>query len=595
MAAADGDLEWISDYVVSIMKSPTWVTPIAQFIDDWCGIFVDTEENELRFTTCHNAFKQLVNDLLVAHLLEVSITPEEFDRFCERGLADNTRLHRVLVEQLLCVDDFLTFKAMMARQNADLHREAITLDNDAADEPSTPTRLVANRVVASSISEGVKNRDDEWQLYEDQVFKAVKESQNDQESLEAQLRCEEAELEQVIALSLQLEEERWRQLASQDEPTLPPPSPEPSAVYEPAPPPALPPALGSYSSPLCCRPPKLKLPPAPPRMVEVGPLEPPRPRGGVWGFVSAPLCPAPPRMPAEEAAPAPAPSIAIAPTLPGAAAVVPRVVLPNAAGFTSSPLCFRPPRPKISPEAAMAPYAVASTVESLPAGAAPLASVAELTAIAQVAAADQEVARVAQQQPTMELDGMRSNLLLWRARAERAITVRPPHRAALQRPPQGPQMGTLAVAAVAVPSAPPGPSEAERRQRAEHLARQRERLKQKRQREREQQLVDFRHSGGGGAGSAAAAAAAVDRASAPAGNTATGAAAAGRRIVAALSPGAQVAGPTAPPLPDAPGAAERMRQALTLQLRQTLVRTTVSDAHVLDGQLSQLESLKKSG
>merc|ERR1719217_1842405 len=157
------DLEWLSDYVGGFMMSPTWVVPIAQFMDDRCDLFdnvVDGDENKLEYTACH--------------------------------------------QQLQAVDDFLTFKAMMAKQNADLYREVVTLDGEGAfdgDEPLSPTREVASQLVRDAMDLT------EWRLYEEQFFGNTEAASMSQEGLEATRRCEEAELQHAIALSLQLEEE----------------------------------------------------------------------------------------------------------------------------------------------------------------------------------------------------------------------------------------------------------------------------------------------------------------------------------------------------------------------------------------------------
>lgn len=565
--AAGNELEWLSDYVVEVLKSPTWVVPIAQFIDERCELFDDREENELLHTTCHNEFKQLVNDLLVSHLLEVSVSPENFEHFCSQGFTGQTRLHRTLVEQLLSVDDFLVFKAMMGKHNAELCKEAITCytleDDEEPLPPLSPTKILADGVVANSITQGLKSRDAEWQLYEDNPRRLRGRSntsetlESDQEGLnEAQLRLEEAELEQVIALSLQLEEERLRQLTLDDFPIASPePSVVPSGVLAPAPPPAPPASAGYLSSPLCFVPPRVKVPPTP-RMVEVDSLSltEEKPRGGAWGFTSAPLyparlCPAPPQL-----LPEPAFEPAVAPPVNDTPAVATNLI-PKVVGFTSSPLCYRPPAPKPGP----APVSPASTLG------------------APVVAQEPELQQEVQTSPTTEINGMRSNLQLWRQRAERAfVPTRPPGLGLTL----GGLSGSLPQAMQAT-----GPTDEERRQRAEHLKQQRDRLRMMRQREREQQMENFQRSRGG-----TATASGVDRASAQAASAAEG-----RRLVVAFSPGAVVASPTAPPLPNAPMAAERMRQAMTLQLRQTLMRTTVSDAGVLDGQLSQLELMRQSG
>merc|ERR1719352_186251 len=68
--------EWLGDYVLQFLKSPSWAVPVMQFIDENCMVFDDEEENKLEFTELHNKFKQLVDSLLAAHLLEIGITAE---------------------------------------------------------------------------------------------------------------------------------------------------------------------------------------------------------------------------------------------------------------------------------------------------------------------------------------------------------------------------------------------------------------------------------------------------------------------------------------------------------------------------------------
>merc|ERR1719221_1965611 len=86
VAGADPDILYVSSLVAAIFRSPTWVTPIASFVDEHCDCFEDQEENKLEYTLIHNAFKKLVDDLLEAHLTELSVTQEQFTRFCQHGL-----------------------------------------------------------------------------------------------------------------------------------------------------------------------------------------------------------------------------------------------------------------------------------------------------------------------------------------------------------------------------------------------------------------------------------------------------------------------------------------------------------------------------
>lgn len=184
MASEEEESAYISDYVVAILKSPTWVSPIAKFVDDNCGIFEQEEENKLEYTLVHNAFRQLVDNLLVAHLVEMELSTEQFMRFCQRGLSGNNELHRSLVEQLVSVEDFLVFKAMMVKRNCEINREVLG-------------RPLTNAAPLSSDTQPTE----QLEPYQPLVDEGAEEA----ERLEAEQRCVEAELQLAEALSLQLE------------------------------------------------------------------------------------------------------------------------------------------------------------------------------------------------------------------------------------------------------------------------------------------------------------------------------------------------------------------------------------------------------
>lgn len=473
------DLEWLSDYVVGFMKSSTWVVPIAQFVDDHCGLFDDEMqggENKLEYTACHKEFGQLVGDLLAAHLLEVSVTTEMFDHFCQQGLSESQELHRVLIEQLLAVDDFLTFKAMMAKHNALLYREVMTLDADGTfegEEPMSPTREVASQLIKDAL--GIS----EWRLYEEQLFSNSAEASSE-EDLEALRRCEEAELQHAIALSLQLEEERMRSEGA-EAPLLAAPE--------------LPPGAGHRSAPLCSYVP-LSL------------------------QIAQDAAPQPPT----ESPPAPAGEVQH---------------LMRVEPLTAAPL--RPPNPEVQAlrqraERALAPLSTGPNSPSrrLPPSFQPLAG-----------------------QPSFS-----------------SQAPLPPTPLV---PTPVPANVALAAATAAAQSAG-GPSAEQRRQRAEHLRNQRDRLLQKRRNDRGQELTQAIAAAGG-----SHVAAAVDRAL-----QTSGTAAAGRRLVSELTP------QPAAPAPPANAAAEQMRQALTVQLRQNLARSAggASTQAGLTEQLDRLERLQ---
>eukprot|EP00929_Paragymnodinium_shiwhaense_P067053 TRINITY_DN33734_c0_g1_i1.p1 TRINITY_DN33734_c0_g1~~TRINITY_DN33734_c0_g1_i1.p1 ORF type:complete len:502 (+),score=163.75 TRINITY_DN33734_c0_g1_i1:168-1673(+) len=185
------ELDWISDCFVAIFKAPTWVAPIAKFVDENCSIFEDLEENKLEYTPVHNAFKLLTDELLTAHLMELNVTEEQFTRFCELGMNANQELPRSIIEQLLSVDDFLVFKAMMVKRSAELHAEALLK------RPADTIVAVEGDMAAAPDEASPDAREDD----ELDGLDATEE-----ERLDAQRRCVEAELQLAIALSLQLEQ-----------------------------------------------------------------------------------------------------------------------------------------------------------------------------------------------------------------------------------------------------------------------------------------------------------------------------------------------------------------------------------------------------
>lgn len=189
---ADEEQERVSELVIGIFRSVTWILPVAQFVDENCTIFENQEENKLEYTLVHNSFKQLVEDLLTIHLAELSLSTEQFTRFCQHGLTGSSELHRSLVEQLISVDDFLVFKAMMLKRNSELSREAL--------QPVATTYVIADPVIADEnqpppppppppAEDAPQGETDVEKL----------------ERLEAEQRCVEAELQLAIALSRHLE------------------------------------------------------------------------------------------------------------------------------------------------------------------------------------------------------------------------------------------------------------------------------------------------------------------------------------------------------------------------------------------------------
>jgi len=122
---ADEDNTWLVDMIVQMVNSPSWNEPIDAFVAEKCLIFDNLEEEmKHEYMELHQEFGGLVESLLAAHLLEVDISPEDFERqVMESGLKDDERMQRVVL-QLIAAEDFLEFRNMMLRQHLKMQQEA---------------------------------------------------------------------------------------------------------------------------------------------------------------------------------------------------------------------------------------------------------------------------------------------------------------------------------------------------------------------------------------------------------------------------------------------------------------------------------------
>jgi len=62
------------DIIINFFKSPRWKAPILTFIEENCIIFDDEEENKFEFTTVHEEFRRLVEELLGSMMAELGLT-----------------------------------------------------------------------------------------------------------------------------------------------------------------------------------------------------------------------------------------------------------------------------------------------------------------------------------------------------------------------------------------------------------------------------------------------------------------------------------------------------------------------------------------
>eukprot|EP00440_Ansanella_granifera_P016017 gb/GFBE01017401.1/.p1 GENE.gb/GFBE01017401.1/~~gb/GFBE01017401.1/.p1 ORF type:complete len:246 (+),score=86.37 gb/GFBE01017401.1/:1-738(+) len=119
------DNAWLVDMVIQFMHSPTWNEPLNGFIAEKCVMF-DNFEEEMKheYVEVHNEFRGLVDNLLTAHLLQVDIAPDDFEKqVLESGLSEDPRMQRV-VSQLIAAEDFMAFKNMMVDHHIKMQQKA---------------------------------------------------------------------------------------------------------------------------------------------------------------------------------------------------------------------------------------------------------------------------------------------------------------------------------------------------------------------------------------------------------------------------------------------------------------------------------------
>ena len=107
------DETWLFDSVMGFLKSPGWALPVMSFIDDNCVVFDDEDENKLVYMEIYNAFREMVDSLLGMHLAEMGCSADQFAELCQTF--SSTASGKEVLEQILAVDDYISFKKMMVR------------------------------------------------------------------------------------------------------------------------------------------------------------------------------------------------------------------------------------------------------------------------------------------------------------------------------------------------------------------------------------------------------------------------------------------------------------------------------------------------
>ena len=110
------------------------------FIDNNCAIFVNDDENKFEYSEIHRAFVNEIEALIDAQLVKIGISNDLFVAACQLArqnreinreaqfsihLTTMVMLFIQVYEQLVAMDDFLTFKKLMVKRNVELGYEAL--------------------------------------------------------------------------------------------------------------------------------------------------------------------------------------------------------------------------------------------------------------------------------------------------------------------------------------------------------------------------------------------------------------------------------------------------------------------------------------
>ena len=196
------------------------------FLDEYCIIFDSEDENKLEYTPIHKEFKKIVEDLIGELLAELGVDQDTFMQPCAK--AEKNPLHKKIVDQIVAVDNFVAFKKLMCKRNAELNQQAMKLMvDDAVKKEMTKGKEEKKennleKEQAEAIKGKVKDKDmeaaikvaQEAERLEEEEFmrKAIEESQKLEEEQKNRYQKEQDEememIQQAIEMSKKEEEAR---------------------------------------------------------------------------------------------------------------------------------------------------------------------------------------------------------------------------------------------------------------------------------------------------------------------------------------------------------------------------------------------------
>lgn len=190
------DESWILEGIVAFLRSPTWTSPVLNFVEENCGEFQNSEENKFEYTEIHKKYQKLVENLLQCYMRELGLSESQFSKVCSKENSDIASLDGSF-EYIWAADDFLLFKKLMLKNNLAVEMQAI--------------HMLKQQISAFPEKDPNEFNDEDAQMF-DKVLKKSKHSSLKSKRVQQQ---EEADLQMAIQFS-KMEMERLNALAEEE-------------------------------------------------------------------------------------------------------------------------------------------------------------------------------------------------------------------------------------------------------------------------------------------------------------------------------------------------------------------------------------------
>ena len=127
-----GDDDACIDAMASfVSESREWALAVQGFLIQHCRSFEAVDENRLEWTELHLELQSLMEGLLEAELAKLGVSVDDFVTRL-RAHQGTSKAAEELIETVIAMDDFHSFKQMMLRLKADL--EGSSLPQDTLDQ-----------------------------------------------------------------------------------------------------------------------------------------------------------------------------------------------------------------------------------------------------------------------------------------------------------------------------------------------------------------------------------------------------------------------------------------------------------------------------